>query len=417
MPKFENPFSGLKNNKKLTKEELIRAVRFSIASEYEAIQIYTQITESTDNKDAIKIMKSVSDEEAVHAGEFLALLYKLSPEEKNLYKKGEKETTKMEKSKLFLKVYDDVYIDLEKAAKKYKNPDRKYKFVMEEFGAGKLHSGSGAIVTDQKQAESIAGHVSGKYMKEDDADIRNDYDESGDDYMKISEKEGGNKSVPSKYEGISNFADETNKKYPLDEKHIHSAIAYFGKPKDYGKYKPEERKIIAKKIHSAAKKFGVEISDEWLKKFDIMQKAHKFIKLSEGRYIDLNKAEGQERANHKYIKRTKGANGKWIYSYGEGDEKDKQPEPEPNDKDKDKKPDEKSSRKGKIKIALKKIANIFAEALSGKDAVQPTGEAMESTGESLKDQKSSTKKPLTSEEEDIKKQAGKESNVSKEEHK
>jgi hypothetical protein len=36
MPTFGSPFSGLANNKKLTNDELIRAVRFSVAAEFEA---------------------------------------------------------------------------------------------------------------------------------------------------------------------------------------------------------------------------------------------------------------------------------------------------------------------------------------------------------------------------------------------
>jgi hypothetical protein len=40
MPEFANPFSGLKNDRKLTDEELIRAIRYMVAAEYEAIQLY-----------------------------------------------------------------------------------------------------------------------------------------------------------------------------------------------------------------------------------------------------------------------------------------------------------------------------------------------------------------------------------------
>ena len=39
MPEFGNPFSGISKDRKLTKEELIRAIRFMIAAEYEAIQL------------------------------------------------------------------------------------------------------------------------------------------------------------------------------------------------------------------------------------------------------------------------------------------------------------------------------------------------------------------------------------------
>ena len=49
MPEFGTPFSSLANGRKLTNEELIRAIRFMIAAEYDAIQLYMQLAESTDN--------------------------------------------------------------------------------------------------------------------------------------------------------------------------------------------------------------------------------------------------------------------------------------------------------------------------------------------------------------------------------
>ena len=91
MPDFGNPFSGLAKEKKLTKEELIRAIRFMVAAEYEAIQMYMQLAESTDNKLAIEVLKDIFDEERVHAGEFLRLLRKLAPDEEKFYADGAKE--------------------------------------------------------------------------------------------------------------------------------------------------------------------------------------------------------------------------------------------------------------------------------------------------------------------------------------
>lgn len=88
MPEFGSPFSGLASDRKLTHEELIRAIRFMIAAEYEAIQLYMQLAESTDNKLAIEVLKDVADEERVHAGEFLRLLRELAPDEDKFYAKG-----------------------------------------------------------------------------------------------------------------------------------------------------------------------------------------------------------------------------------------------------------------------------------------------------------------------------------------
>ena len=91
MPEFGSPFSGLAKERKVTKEELIRAIRFMIAAEYEAIQLYMQLAESTDNKLAQEVLKDIADEERVHAGEFLRLLKQLVPDEEKFYAEGAKE--------------------------------------------------------------------------------------------------------------------------------------------------------------------------------------------------------------------------------------------------------------------------------------------------------------------------------------
>jgi rubrerythrin len=91
MPDFGAPFSGLANERKLTDEELVRAIRFLVAAEYEAAQMYTQLAESTDNEFARAVLKDITEEELVHAGEFLKLLNHLAPEEAKLYEKGAKE--------------------------------------------------------------------------------------------------------------------------------------------------------------------------------------------------------------------------------------------------------------------------------------------------------------------------------------
>jgi rubrerythrin len=91
MPEFGSPFSGLANNRMLTDGELIRAIRFMIAAEYEAIQLYMQLAESTDNKLAIEVLKDIADEERVHAGEFLRLLRELAPDEDKFYAEGARE--------------------------------------------------------------------------------------------------------------------------------------------------------------------------------------------------------------------------------------------------------------------------------------------------------------------------------------
>ncbi|MBN2246468.1 MAG: rubrerythrin [Candidatus Aminicenantes bacterium] len=95
MPEFSSPFALLKNDRKLTEEELIRAIRFMIAAEYEAIQLYQQTAESTDNKLAKEVLIDIANEEKEHAGEFLRLLHELDPEEENFYKDGYEEVEEM----------------------------------------------------------------------------------------------------------------------------------------------------------------------------------------------------------------------------------------------------------------------------------------------------------------------------------
>jgi rubrerythrin len=91
MPEFGSPFSGMKADRKVTKEELIRAIRFMIAAEYEAVQLYMQLAESTGDKLAKEVLIDIADEERVHAGEFLKLLKHLAPDEEKFYDEGAEE--------------------------------------------------------------------------------------------------------------------------------------------------------------------------------------------------------------------------------------------------------------------------------------------------------------------------------------
>ena len=71
-----------------------------VAAEYEATQLYMQLVESTDNKLAVEVLKDIANEERVHVGEFLRLLYELSTDEEKLYAEGAKEVeTEIKKMK------------------------------------------------------------------------------------------------------------------------------------------------------------------------------------------------------------------------------------------------------------------------------------------------------------------------------
>ena len=62
-----------------------------IAAEYEAVQLYVQLAESTDSELAKEVLYDIADEEKVHAGEFLRLLKELDPDEEKFYQDGYEE--------------------------------------------------------------------------------------------------------------------------------------------------------------------------------------------------------------------------------------------------------------------------------------------------------------------------------------
>ena len=95
MPEFSNSFSGNKCERILTEQELIRAIRFSIASEFEAIQLYEQLRDSIENEKAKKLLTEISGDEKEHVGNFLRLLKMLCPEEEDFYKEGWEEAAEV----------------------------------------------------------------------------------------------------------------------------------------------------------------------------------------------------------------------------------------------------------------------------------------------------------------------------------
>lgn len=71
MPEFADIHSVYTPPKKLTDVEILRAIKFGIASEFEAIQLYQQIMESTDNPDVHKVLTDITDDEKHHAGVYI----------------------------------------------------------------------------------------------------------------------------------------------------------------------------------------------------------------------------------------------------------------------------------------------------------------------------------------------------------
>ena len=85
MPGFADPFSGNVPPRKLTLEELIRAMRMNLCAEEEATALYMAHAEATDNPLARKVLIDIANEERVHVGEFNELINILTNYEENAW--------------------------------------------------------------------------------------------------------------------------------------------------------------------------------------------------------------------------------------------------------------------------------------------------------------------------------------------
>ena len=91
MPNFNTIQNVYSPQQKLSSVEILRAIKFSIAAEYEAIQLYQQIMENTNNKAVIKALAEITEDEKKHVGGLNKLLEVLSPEDNKIYQAGAKE--------------------------------------------------------------------------------------------------------------------------------------------------------------------------------------------------------------------------------------------------------------------------------------------------------------------------------------
>lgn len=94
MAEFANPFGG-NIPRKMSKEELIQAVRMDIAAELEATFLYDAHVQATDDPVAKAVLADIRDEEKAHCGELMTLLRHLDPEEAEHFAKGEAEVREL----------------------------------------------------------------------------------------------------------------------------------------------------------------------------------------------------------------------------------------------------------------------------------------------------------------------------------
>ena len=95
MPEFLNPFPGNVPERKLTEQELIRAIRLNIAAEHEATHLYMAHADATDDPLAKAVLLDIANEEREHVGEFMRLLSILTGDEDRWLARGMAEVDRL----------------------------------------------------------------------------------------------------------------------------------------------------------------------------------------------------------------------------------------------------------------------------------------------------------------------------------
>ncbi len=92
---FSNDPSTLTRKDKFDKEEASRAIRNDIAAEIDAINFYLQQNKYIEDEKLRKVHEDITSEEMTHFGEFLRLLYEVSPKDFDYFNKGWEEASKL----------------------------------------------------------------------------------------------------------------------------------------------------------------------------------------------------------------------------------------------------------------------------------------------------------------------------------
>ena len=82
--------------KNVGREDLDKEIlRLGIIAELDAINLYEQLANMTENEDIKKVLMDIANEEKTHVGEFLALLLKRDEEQVKELEKGRKEVEEL----------------------------------------------------------------------------------------------------------------------------------------------------------------------------------------------------------------------------------------------------------------------------------------------------------------------------------
>jgi len=81
---------------KLRKEDLDREIlRAAIIAELDAINLYEQMADMSQNKNIRKLLLDVAKEEKTHVGEFQTLLLRKDPQQKDELEQGKREVKEL----------------------------------------------------------------------------------------------------------------------------------------------------------------------------------------------------------------------------------------------------------------------------------------------------------------------------------
>jgi len=81
---------------KIGKEDVDRELlRFAIIAELDAVNLYEQMANLTDNEDFKAVLLDVAQEEKTHVGEFQAMLLRIDEEQVTELEKGRKEVEEL----------------------------------------------------------------------------------------------------------------------------------------------------------------------------------------------------------------------------------------------------------------------------------------------------------------------------------